>query len=289
MVRMRSTRNMLAALVLALAISTGVAAAAALAPDPAALSGPLNAGRLPGGGAFLIRSTGGPALAAVELWYRAPGTGFGTTPVPLLSRVAAQAIAASTPITGRDLSRVVADGGGRLTITAYPDALSISALVPASLAQSVVRTMTAVYFTPVVSAAGLRRAQLSVTQETLRNSFDPDAVMRESLFESLFAQGPAHYPTISQKPDASKISLDDVRAFALRAFRAENAVLVVTGPVDPAIAASAVPGRTPTGEADAPIDSIVAVNATSMPAVSTARFPSFARRRRSTTWLPSRC
>lgn len=251
-----------AALALALSISTGAAGAAALGPDPASVSGPMSVGRLPGGGAFLVRPTEGPALAAVELWYRAPSTGFGTVPVPLLSRVAAQTVAASTPITGRDLSRVVADGGGRLSINAYPDAISISALVPASLAPAIVRTMTAVYFTPVISAAGLRRAQISVTAQTLRDSFDPDAIMRESIFESLFTQGPAHYPAASQKPDAAKISLEDVRAYAQRAFRAENAVLVVTGVVHRSIAASAVPGRAPAGAAETPFDSIVAASPT---------------------------
>lgn len=249
------------ALALALLLAPLAAGAAPLALDPASVAVPMSVGRLPGGGAFLVRTTGGPALAAIELWYRAPGTGFGSVPVPLLSRIAAQTVAASTPITGRDLSKVIADAGGRLTINAYPDAISIAALVPSSVAPAIVRTMTSVYFTPVVSAEGLRRAQLSVTQETLRNSFDPDAIMRESIFESLFTQGPAHYPVVSQKPDAGKISLDDVRAFAARAFRAENAVLVVTGRVDRGIATNAVAGRAPAGEADAPIDSTLAASA----------------------------
>jgi len=229
----------------------------ALCGVPAWALAPLQAqvGRLQGGGTYIFHHTSGPAVAAIELWYRAPATGFGAEPVLQLSHVAAEAVAASVPITGRELSKTVAEAGGRLAITAYPDAVSVSVLVPSADAARVVRLMTSVYFAPVVTADGLRLAQHSVAEQSLRQSFNPDAILREALFGRLFADGPARYPAVSLKSTVDKIALDTVRAFATRAFRAENAVLVVTGSVDRTIIANAVAGRSGDAPAEAPFDS----------------------------------
>ena len=81
------------------------------------------------GGMAIVRPSQGAPVAAVELWYRAPSTGFGGKAQPSIARLAAQAVAASKPILGDPLGKVVRDAGGRLAITVYTDSIEISALV----------------------------------------------------------------------------------------------------------------------------------------------------------------
>lgn len=200
-------------------------------------------GSLPGGGTYLVRSQPALPVAAVELWYRAPSVGFARDPVPGLALLSAKAVAASVPITGTTLSDFVASIGGKLSISAYPDSVEISVLVPANRAGDVLRAMTSVYFTPVLSAAGLRIARRDVLQETVIRSFESEEMLRDALLAHLFAAGPAHYPAYGQPEDIRKVTLDTVTDFATRAFRAKNAYLIVTGAVPPEVVDKAVAGR----------------------------------------------
>jgi predicted Zn-dependent peptidase len=205
-------------------------------------------GRLPGGGTYIVRHETGTPLAALSLWYRAPSTGYGQAPVRSLSRMAAYAVAASEPITGTPLSKVVADLGGRLQIESYATSVEVSALVPASRAPAVLKALTASYFAPVVTPAGVKAAQGDLAAEALQAPYRIEGVMRDALFAQLFPDGPAHYETPAAPQELTKLSLDEIKAFAARAFRAQNAFLVLAGDVDPALARAAVAGR-PAGSA----------------------------------------
>ncbi|HXP94188.1 MAG TPA: hypothetical protein VN905_12035 [Candidatus Binatia bacterium] len=223
-----------------------VLVAATVSPVVAAApsgSAGIASGKLAGGGSYIVRTQRAVPVAAVELWFRAPSVGFARDPVAGISLLAAKAVAASIPITGTALSRFVSDMGGKLSISSYPDSVGISALVPANRAGEVVRVMTSVYFTPVLTAAGLRTARGDVIQEALIRSFDSDEVLRDALLEQLFATGPAHYSIYGKPEDVRKITLDTLTDFAIRAFRAKNAYLVVTGAVDSQVVARAVDGR----------------------------------------------
>jgi predicted Zn-dependent peptidase len=212
-------------------------------------------GQLPSGGTYIVRPAAGAPVAAVELWYRAPSTGFGPKPTPGLARLAAQVVAASKPIVGNPLGKVIAEVGGRLSVTVYGDALSISAVVPAAQARDVVKAMTTAFFAPVITEEGYHFAQRDVAQEALISSFDPETAARDAVFSALFSGGPQHYPALGPAKDLAAIGLADVRAFAARAFRARNAILVVSGAVDSSIEAAAVAGRPPTGndQAETPV------------------------------------
>ncbi|MGH7709408.1 MAG: M16 family metallopeptidase [Vulcanimicrobiaceae bacterium] len=217
-------------------------------------------GRLAEGGTYIVRPIAGPPLAAVELWFRAPSIGYDATPVPSLARLAAQSVAASTPVSGSPLGTLVHDAGGRLTISAYADSISVQALVPSQRAAEVTAAMTRAYFSPVVDQAGLDSARTELTEEALFSSFDPVQVARSVLFADLFAAGPDHYPALGEAKQLAKIELTTVRDYAARAFRAQNAVLVASGGVDAAIVDSAVAGRAdPAGRADDPVASAVAL------------------------------
>jgi predicted Zn-dependent peptidase len=250
----RLWRALRASAVVAALVATALPGRAAMGNLPN-LGPKVTVGQLPLGGTYIVRPAAGAPVAAIELWYRAPSTGFGPKPTPGLARLAAQVVAASKAIVGNPVGKVIADVGGRLSVTVYGDALSISAVVPASQARDVVKAMTTAFFAPVITDDGYRSAQRDVAQEALISSFDPETAAREAVFSALFSGGPQHYSALGPAKDVAAIALSDVRAFATRAFRARNAILVVSGAVDSSIGGAAVAGRPPSGndQAEAPV------------------------------------
>jgi predicted Zn-dependent peptidase len=208
----------------------------AAGPARAQDAAPAN-GTLPGGVVYEIRPDAAQSAAAVALWYRAPAGGFDGTALPGLSRLAAATVAASTPITGTSLVRLVDRWGGRLSVAAYPDSVAITVLVAPDHLARAVRAMTADYFAPVITADGLRVAQSDSTEDAIYRSLAPDAI-EDALGAALFASGPLHDGTIGSADGLANVKLERVRAFAERAFRPGNAILVLTGNVDAAALAN---------------------------------------------------
>jgi zinc protease len=200
-------------------------------------------GTLPGGGTYLIRPEGGASVAAVALWYRAPAGGFAAEAVPGLGRLAANAVAASKPVTGTSLSQFVREVGGRLSVTAYPESVAVSVLVPAGRASDAVRALTRSYFAPVLSDAGFALARQNVLEDGVIRGYDNDATITDAIYASLFAAGPAKIPTFGSSAALATVTLDTVRSYAERAFRPANAMMIVTGAVDTSVLAAALPGR----------------------------------------------
>lgn len=186
-------------------------------------------GTLPGGVVYELRPDAAQSAAAVALWYRAPAGGFDGTPLPGLSRLAAATVAASTPVTGTSLAQLVERWGGRLSVAAYPDSVSVTVLVAPDHVARAVRALTADYFAPVITAQGLRVAQGDSTEDAIYRS-RPDAI-EDALGAALFASGPLHDGVIGSPDGLANAKLERVRAFADRAFRPGNAILVLTGNV----------------------------------------------------------
>jgi predicted Zn-dependent peptidase len=212
---------------------------------PAATPSPPGAaasGTLPGGVTYQVRPDRDQPAAAVALWYRAPASGFGPKPQPGIARLAAATVAGSTPVTGTPLSRLVERYGGRISVAVYPDSISVTALVPPERAVDTVRAMTADYFAPVVAQDGLTLAQRDLAEDAVYRSFDPEQAIEDLLGSALFASGPLHDGLIGTPNGYRGATLAQVRAFAARAFRPANAILVLTGDVD-AAALSAVASR----------------------------------------------
>jgi predicted Zn-dependent peptidase len=230
-------------------ILTAAGAAAAVLPAETSIGPEVTVGKLSAGGTVIVRPSAGAPVAAVELWYRAPSTGFGTKPLPSVARLAAQVVAASKPLVGGALGTVVHDLGGRLSITVYSDSVAVAAIVPATAARAVVKAMTTSFFAPVVTDDGFGLGQRDVEQEALFSGFDPETAVRDAVFSSLFSGGPQHYPALGDPKDVSAIGIGDVRSFATRAFRAPNATLVISGAVDPNVADAAVGGRADASDA----------------------------------------
>jgi predicted Zn-dependent peptidase len=187
-------------------------------------------GTLPGGVAYQLRPDPAQPAAAVALWYRAPAGGFDAAPTPGLARLAAATVTASAPITGTSLAQLVERAGGRLSISAFPDSIAITALVPPDRVAQTVRAMTADFFAPVATADGLAIGRRDAGEDALLRSLEPDAI-EDALGAALFAAGPFHDGALPAAA-LSDVTLDRVRAFADRAFRPSNAVLVLAGNVD---------------------------------------------------------
>ena len=212
---------------------------------------------LPAGGTYLVRPDPSAGSAVVELWFRAPAAGYDDA-TPALSRIAATAVAASETNHGSSLSELAANLGGSLTITAYPDVVSIAMSAPAANARALVRAITAAYFAPVVTSEGLRGALRDEAVAIEERAFEPHARLRDMLFAQLFSGGPAHAPVT---PDAVStldvLSADRITAYAVRAFRRQNAILALAGNVqasDVALVAAGSPGPA----MDPPFDSVTA-------------------------------
>jgi zinc protease len=233
------------------AAAGGALAQSAPAPGAAAPAPSAATGVLPSGVAYALHPDPAQSAAAVALWYRAPSGGFDATPVPGLSRLAAATVTASTPITGTPLARLVDRWGGRISVSAYPDSVAVTALVPADHVAQAVRAMTGSFFAPVTTAEGLQVAQRYATEDAVFRSFAPDAI-EDALGAALFATGPVHDGTIGSAASVGDIKLARVRTFAERAFRPANAILVLTGNVDArALASVASRPGTPASAAEA--------------------------------------
>ncbi len=187
-------------------------------------------GTLPSGVRYEVRADPAQPAAAVSLWFRAPAAGFEGPPVPGLSRLAALTVSASAPVTGTPLTQLVERWGGRVGVAAYPDSVSVTALVPADRVAATVRALTGDYFAPVTTADGLKLAQRGAADDVLLRSFGPEAI-EDALGGALFAAGPLHDGTLGTIPSLAAVPFERVRTFAERAFRPSNAILVLTGNV----------------------------------------------------------
>ena len=157
--------------------------------------------------------------------------------------MAATAIAASQPITGTALGTFVNRLGGRMSISAYPESVSVSLLVPADRAALAVRALTRSYFAPVLTDAGLQAARRTVAEEAAIRALSPESTITDSLYASLFAGGPAQSPPFPAPAAVDAISVAQIRGYAERAFRPANAILVLSGDVSADLTTAALTGR----------------------------------------------
>ena len=223
----------------------------ALAPAGAQITP--SSGTLPSGLAYTLRADPDQPAAAIALWYRAPASGFEPEPSPGLARIAATTVAASTPITGTPLGQLVQRAGGRLSIAAYPDSVAITALVAPDRVEPVLRAMTADYFAPVTDAAGLQAAQRDVADELTYRSYVAADAIEDALGGALFAAGPFHDRQLVTPKEIATMTLSQVKAYAERAFRPGNAILILTGNVAPAALASVATREGAQPGAEAPV------------------------------------
>jgi predicted Zn-dependent peptidase len=240
----------------ALAAAATLAVAAVLACAPVAAA--QESGALPQGGSYVSAPDPTLGTASVGLWYRAPSDGYGPVSQPGLMRIAATAAGSSKLVSGRSLSETVRDLGGRLYIEVFPDIVGVHAVVPAASARRVAAAMTAAYFAPAIDADALKSAQRDAAVLSVEQRYSPDETLHDLLFAQIFSGRPASVsPVPAGVPAITAIQLDAVTAFAKRAFRSSNALLVLTGNVDSSVLSAVTDGTGP-GAMDAPVNSTLA-------------------------------
>lgn len=213
-------------------------------------------GSLPHGGSYVLYRDQAVAAAAVDVWFRAPAAGYDNAS-PGIGRLAATAAAAATLESGKSLYTFVRSVGGRLAINVYPDIIGVSVIVPSTAARRTIAAMSAAYFSPAIDDASLRTARKDAAVLAVAHRYSSDDVLHDALFERVFTSGPAHYPPIPDAvADIAKVSLDQVKSYAKRAFRAANATMSLAGNVDPAWIEAVTAGAP--GTPDAPFTSAVA-------------------------------
>jgi predicted Zn-dependent peptidase len=237
------------------AATLGVASFLIAAPAVAAM--PQQLGALPRGGSYVLDPDPTVGSAAIELWFRAPGAGYDNA-TPGISNLAATAAAVAPLASGKSLYALVHTLGGELNLQVYPDIVGIGAIVPASAARRVVAAMTAAYFAPAVDENAVKTARANAAVLGVQQHYEADTTLHDLLFRQIFAGGPAHYPPLPGSVSAlTVITAPQVSAFAKRAFRAENAVLTLTGNIDASSISAVTDGGT-AGGMDAPYDSALA-------------------------------
>ncbi|HEY1868027.1 MAG TPA: insulinase family protein [Candidatus Cybelea sp.] len=232
-------------------------------PSDAAMQQQL--GSLPRGGSYVLDPDPTVDTASIGLWFRAPGAGYDNA-TPGISDLAATAAAVAPLASGRSLYEFVHTLGGDLNIEVYPDIVGIAATVPAAAARRIVAAMTAAYFAPSIDEKALKTARANAAVLGVQQRYEADSTLHDLLFKQIFAGGPAHYPALPNSvAQLTSINAEQAGAFAKRAFRAENAVLTLTGNVDETSIAAVTDGNG-SGTMDPPFDSPI----TSAPASATA-------------------
>lgn len=218
-------------------------------------AGPVQRTSLPFGSQLVMQRDPAAATVALELWFRAPSTGY-EEPTPGLARYAATAIAASKLANGETLSGAVKNAGGRFSISDYPDAVSVAVSVPAGSEARMLKLLTTAYFSPVLSEAGMRTGLRDVVVAGTQRRFDPEGTLRDAVFAHLFAEGPAHYSTLpAAAVSLSHVTLENLRAFSARAFRSSNAVIAIAGNARLEVGASVGGARADGLAMEPPVDS----------------------------------
>jgi predicted Zn-dependent peptidase len=106
-----------------------------------------------------------------------------------------------------------------------------------------VRALTRSFFAPVLTDTGLTLARRDAAEDGAIRGLNHDATITDAIYAALFAAGPAKIPPFGSRDSFADLTLENVRSYAERAFRPGNAVLILTGAVDPSMLASALPGR----------------------------------------------
>lgn len=218
------------------AICLGVSLFVFCAPAPAAT--------------YIVRPDASAGTTAIELWFRAPSTGYDGVR-PGIARVALATVAASSAAHDFSLAQRINRMGGHLSLNVYPDMATIGVSVPAAHAREVVQAMIKAFGAPLVTQDGFKQGLRDAAVAGQMARFDPDRRLHDELFAQLFVSGPARYAPVPLDAAAlTKLSFQDVRAFAQRAFRDANTIVSLVG--------NAGGIAVPSGSAaalDAPVDS----------------------------------
>jgi zinc protease len=134
-----------------------------------------------------------------------------------------------------EFSKLVAQAGGRDNAFTGPDYTGYHQTVASEHLELLMR-LEADRMTGLVLDDSLVLPERDVVLEErrMRVDNDPAALLREQLMATLFLNGSYRIPTIGWESEIRRLGTDDALAFYREWYAPNNAILVVTGDVDPA-------------------------------------------------------
>ncbi|HLW38651.1 MAG TPA: insulinase family protein [Candidatus Eremiobacteraceae bacterium] len=266
--RILGKRGALAALFFSLACVPPVAGHAASEVAPAAPPSGFVLGQtqLSDGLTLIARSLTASPTAALEIWIRCPATGYGPSR-PGIARLAALALLEQKS-GDATLREQVRRAGAQIGVSVYHEGTEIAILSPSYLAPAMLDKLTAQILHPKVDRNAYLAARQRLAAQQVAAIEVPDQLLRDALFERIFASGPLHEPTYGNTQTLAGLTLDDVNRFLARAYVPRSEIVIAAGRVDGSdvsrrVAASAPPAA---GNSEPIPDSVVAGSAGSAPA-----------------------
>ncbi|HXW76988.1 MAG TPA: insulinase family protein [Candidatus Eremiobacteraceae bacterium] len=238
-------RGTLAALFLACALivaapQTSVASEPALAPGEIVL---------PDGLTVMIKHGTASGSVALEVWVRCPSDGW-TDAQPGIARLTAFT-AMSTASNGTTMRDLVRAAGGQIAVSVFQTGTEFTVLAPADAGPALETALLKHIFDAPFDPAALIDAKTRLAAQQAAAGASASAIMRDAVFNALFAGGPLHASTLGDAQAVESTSIADVRAFAAAAYIPQNAIVVSVGNADPAALLAAVQGAAPAGAAAA--------------------------------------
>lgn len=174
-------------------------------------------------------ATASPTVA-LEAWIICPSNGYDGAK-PGIARLTGLSIA-STKVAGASLRDLVRLEGGQISVSIFPGSTEIAIVVPAYAADRLADALVSRIFQPTVDAAGFRDAKLRMAEQQLLASGNPALLLRDAVFNTLFANGPFHASPFGTSSSLKTMTAADVRTFAAQAYQPGNAIVVAVGSVD---------------------------------------------------------
>jgi zinc protease len=134
-----------------------------------------------------------------------------------------------------EFSKLVSQAGGRDNAFTGPDYTAYHQTVASDRLELLMR-LEADRMTGLVldDRVVLPERDVVLEERRMRTDNDPGALLREQMMASLFLNGSYRVPTIGWESEIRRLGTDDALAFYRDRYAPNNAILVVTGDVEPA-------------------------------------------------------
>ena len=186
--------------------------------------------QFPDGLTLVARKATASPTAAIEIWIRCPASGYGT-PRPGLARLTALAVV-DEKAGGPSLREQARMAGAQIAVSVYQESTEIALLAPAYLSPALLDTLVTRALRPHLDQAAFESARQRLAAQQVASMDMPDQVLRDSLFAQLFASGPLHDSSFGDPKTLTGLTLDDISAFAARAYVPGQEIVVTVGDVD---------------------------------------------------------
>jgi predicted Zn-dependent peptidase len=238
----KQLRGVLAALFFTLALRHAAPAVAASGTSNTTSVAGQN--QLNDGLTLIARSSGASPTAALEIWIRCPASGYGKSR-PGIARLAGLALL-EQKAGGASLREQVRRAGAQVGVSVYQEGTEIAVLAPSYVAPSMLDKLVSQILRPHIDRAAYLAARQRLAAQQVAATELPDQLLRDSLFQRMFASGPLHEPIYGDTQTLAVLTLDDVNAFLARAYVPGNEIVIAAGKVDDAdvgkrVAAAAPP------------------------------------------------